>query len=194
MIFNIIEPGALLLGWTDDRTQQSAARQIQGWLEAEGWEVRLADIDPYYVHIDLMVVMLAEKLAAVCLESTEPDIVRWLEGRGVEILPVGFRDTMALGCNVVALGNDRVLLPEASTTLIEKCRALGFEVYDPDVSMITQGGGGVHCMCQQLRRDPVGVAAGSSLGVCASLIQDCVQQNIAARFQVLRCRIFGRVV
>ena len=37
--------------------------------------------------------------------------------------------------------------------LNEKLRARGFEVYDPDMSMFTLGGGGVHCMCQALRRD-----------------------------------------
>ena len=55
----------------------------------------------------------------------------------------------------VALGEDRVLLPEGSKTLKDKLRALGFTIYDPDLSMITQGGGGVHCMCQSLIRDPV---------------------------------------
>jgi hypothetical protein len=27
-------------------------------------------------------------------------------------------------------------------------------VYDPDMSMFTNAGGGVHCMAQHLRRDP----------------------------------------
>lgn len=154
--FNVIEPGCVLIGWEGEegRSQEQGARQLQRWFEAEGWEVRLADIDPYYVHIDLMVVMLAPKLAAVCLECTDDDIVAWLRGKGIEILPVPFKETMALGCNVVALGEDRVLLPAGSHTLKEKLRALGFTVYDPELSMITQGGGGVHCMCQALRRDP----------------------------------------
>jgi hypothetical protein len=51
-------------------------------------------------------------------------------------------------------GNDRILLPEKSLLLKEKAPALGIKIYDPDVSMITSGGGGVHCMCQALRRDP----------------------------------------
>ena len=29
----------------------------------------------------------------------------------------------------------------------------GFTVYDPDMSMFTLGGGGVHCLSQALRRD-----------------------------------------
>lgn len=153
--FNVIEPGCVLIGWegTEGRSQEEAALQIKGWMEAEGWEVRLADIDPYYVHIDLMVVMLAHKLAAVCTDCADPEIVDWLRAKGIEIVEVPFRETMALGCNVVALGEDRVLLPAESKTLKEKLRARGFTIYDPELSMITQGGGGVHCMCQGLRRD-----------------------------------------
>jgi N-dimethylarginine dimethylaminohydrolase len=153
--FNIIRPGCVLVGYTGLRTEEESARQVGGWFEAEGWEVRYAPIDEYYVHIDLMVCMLAENLAAVCLDTTDPDIVTWLKGKGIEIVPVSFRDTMALGCNVMALGNDRVLSSAGSPELNARLRALGFEVYDPDVSMFTKGGGGIHCMAQPLRRDPV---------------------------------------
>ena len=154
--FNIVEPGTVLIGWEgyEGRSQEEAATQLKGWFEAEGWEVMLTDLDPFYVHIDLMVVMLAPKLAAVCLESTDPEVVKWLKSKQIEIISVPFQDTLDLGCNVVALGNDRVLLPEKSQVLKEKVRAHGLEVFDPDVSMITPGGGGVHCMCQALRRDP----------------------------------------
>ena len=154
--FNVIEPGCVLIGWEGEegRSQRQAAEQLARWFTAEGWEVRLADIDPFYVHIDLMVVMLAPKLAAVCLDCTDPGIVDWLKGKGIEIVPVPFAETIALGCNVVALGDDRVLLPAEAGTLKAALRARGFTIYDPELSMITQGGGGVHCMCQSLRRDP----------------------------------------
>ncbi len=152
--FNMIRPDCVLIGYTDLRSEGAAARQVGGWMEREGWEVKYAPIDPFYVHIDLMVCMLAEKLAAVCLETTEPGIVDWLKAKGIEIVPVSFQDTMALGCNVVSLGNDRVLAPAHSKDLAARLRALGFTVYDPDVSMFTERGGGVHCMAQPLRRDP----------------------------------------
>ena len=153
--FNIIEPGCVLIGWEGEegRSQFEGADQLRNWFEAEGWEVKLTDIDPYYVHIDLMVVMLAEKLAAVCLDCTDPLVIEWLRQKNIKLVDVPFAETMALGCNVVTLGDDRVLLPKASKTLKGKLKALGFTVFDPDLSMITQGGGGVHCMCQSLRRE-----------------------------------------
>jgi N-dimethylarginine dimethylaminohydrolase len=153
--FNLICPGSVLIGYTGFRCEEVAARQIGGWMEKEGWEVKYAPIDPFYVHIDLMVVMLADKLAAVCLDTTDPEIVAWLEGKGIEIVPVDFRTTIELGCNVVALGRDRVLASARSADLNARLRAQGFEVYDPDISMITRMGGGLHCMAQPLRRDRV---------------------------------------
>jgi N-dimethylarginine dimethylaminohydrolase len=153
--FDVIEPGCVLIGYCGERTQEPAARQIQGWLEKEGWEVRLAPIAEHYVHIDLMVCMLGHKLAAVCEETTDDSIIDWLKSKKIEIVPVNYKDTMALGCNVMALGDSKILSTAQSKDLNARLRALGFTVYDPDVTMFTQGGGGVHCMAQALRRDPV---------------------------------------
>jgi len=152
--FNIIKPGVALVGYTDHRSEGIAAQQLAQWFIDEGWEIKFAPIDPFYVHIDLMVCMLTEHCAAVCLETTDPDIVNWLKQMNIEIIPATFEETMALGCNVVALGNDKVLSTLAATDLNQKMRAIGLEVYDPDMTMFTWAGGGVHCMCQPLRRDP----------------------------------------
>jgi len=152
--FNMISDGAALIGYTDLRGEEVAARQVGDWFEAEGWEIKYAPIDPFYVHIDLMVCMLNEHCAAVCLDTTEDDVVDWIKSKGIEIIPATFKETMALGCNVVALGEDRVLSTLGAGDLNAKLRANGFEVYDPDMTMFTWAGGGVHCMCQPLRRDP----------------------------------------
>lgn len=151
--FHIIEPGAVLIGYTGLRCEEVSSRQIGAWMKKEGWEVMYAPIDEFYVHIDIMVCMIAEKCAAVCLDTVPDDVLNWLKHKKIEMVPVSFKDTMALGGNVMSLGNDRVLSPAASRNLNEKLRALGFAVYDPELSMITRMGGGIHCMAQSLRRD-----------------------------------------
>jgi N-dimethylarginine dimethylaminohydrolase len=151
--FNIIRPGVALVGFTDHRSEEVAAKQAASWFVKEGWEIKFAPIDQFYVHIDLMVCMLNDDCAAVCLETTEDDIVQWLKSKKIEIIPASFKETMSLGCNVVALGNDRVLSTAGAKDLNAKMRAMGFTVYDPDISMFVQAGGGVHCMCQPLRRE-----------------------------------------
>ncbi|MGH6960069.1 MAG: dimethylarginine dimethylaminohydrolase family protein, partial [Dongiaceae bacterium] len=153
--FDVIEPGAVLIGFCGERTQEPAAQQVKGWMEEQGWEVKLAPIAEHYVHIDLMVCMLGPKLAAVCLDTTDDWILDWLKARKIELVPVNYRDTMGLGCNVMALGDGKILSTAASKELNATLRAAGFKVYDPDMTMFTLGGGGVHCMAQALRRDPV---------------------------------------
>lgn len=153
--FDIIEPGCVLIGWCGERTQEQSANQVRKWFEKEGWEVRIAPIAEHYVHIDLMVCMLAEKLCAVCPDTTDPEIMAWLKSKKIELVEVNYQDTMALACNVMSLGNDKILAPAHAKDLNAKLRAHGFEVLDPEVDVFTRGGGGVHCMAQALRRDPV---------------------------------------
>ena len=74
----------------------------------------------------------------------------------MEFVDVAYREAKNLGVNLVALGNDKVLSMKGASELNDKMRALGLEVYDPDMSMFTLGGGGVHCLCQALCRDRVG--------------------------------------
>jgi len=155
--FQAIEPGAALIGYTNHRSEEVAARQIGEWVEKEGWEVLYACVDPFYVHLDIMVCMVAEKCAAVCLDTTPEHVIKWLKQKNIELVTVGFKDVMSLGCNVMCLGNERVLSPAASTNLNGKLKALGITVYDPDLSMITKMGGGIHCLAQPLHREPVAV-------------------------------------
>ena len=152
--FAVIEPGAVMLGHGGERSEASGAQQVSGWLEAEGWETMVVPISSHFVHMDALVVMLAPKLAVACLEALEDYVVDWLESRKIEIVPVSYRSCVRLGCNVVTLGNDRVLSMASNQELNEQLQARGFEVFAPDMSMYQHGGGGVHCLCQELRRDP----------------------------------------
>ena len=106
--FMMIEPGAALIGYSGERSDAHGAVQIKRWCEAEGWEVMLAEFDPFFVHMDVMVVMLAPKLAAVCRAIISGEVLDWLKARGIEMIDVPYQQAMAMGCNVVALGGDRV--------------------------------------------------------------------------------------
>jgi N-dimethylarginine dimethylaminohydrolase len=154
--FMIVEPGVVAIGTGEERTQERAARQVAGWLEAEGWEVRVERIPSHFLHIDVLAAMLGEKLAAVCVEQVGAGFVRWLKGKGVEIVPVTLEAALKLGVNGVALGDDRVLSTAESKDLNDRLRALGLTVYDPELSMFTLGGGGAHCLMQAIRRERVG--------------------------------------
>jgi N-dimethylarginine dimethylaminohydrolase len=59
---------------------------------------------------------------------------------------------MALGCNMMSLGDNKVIVPTSSTVLIENLRARGFDVAAVETAEISKTGGGIHCMAQALRR------------------------------------------
>jgi N-dimethylarginine dimethylaminohydrolase len=151
--FMVLKPGVAVCGFSGERSIEPAVDQLQSWFQAEGWEFFKYAFDPHFLHLDVQVGMIAEGLAAVCVEAVEPELVTWLKSQRIRILEVPYDDAMRLGCNLVALGRERVLLPASNERLIAACRAEGLTVYAPDVSMISNGGGSIHCMCQALRRD-----------------------------------------
>ena len=151
--FMVLKPGVAICGFSGERSVEPAVNQLKGWFEAEGWEFMTYAFDPHFLHLDVQMGMVAEDLAVVCVEAVEPALVDWLQAKGIRILEISYGETMNMGTNIVALGDERVLVPAAGKGLIEKCRAEGLEVFDPDVTMIAAGGGSVHCMCQPLARD-----------------------------------------
>ncbi|MBX2859183.1 MAG: amidinotransferase [Cellvibrionaceae bacterium] len=154
--FHIIKPGVVLCGYSGDRTSRPAIDQVSSWFETEGWEFFAYEFDPFYLHADVFFSMLAEGLAAVCVDAVEDTFISWLTAHGIEIVNIPFKDAMNnMGCNVVSLGKERVLLPESATVLQERCRSHGLEVITVDISMIARGGGSLHCMCQSLHREPL---------------------------------------
>ena len=117
--------------------------------------MRIEPIPGQFVHIDVLVSILAPKLAAVCVEAASGGLVAWLRDKGFEILEVSTADAFELGVNAISLGDERVISTAGSARLNEQLRALGLEVFDPDLSMFTAGGGGAHCLAQALRREPL---------------------------------------
>ena len=87
----MVEPGVMLIGNGEERTTVDAARQLAGWMEAEGWEVRIEPIPSHFLHIDVLVSILAPKLAAVCVESASGGLVAWLRDKDFEIVEVSHR-------------------------------------------------------------------------------------------------------
>jgi N-dimethylarginine dimethylaminohydrolase len=151
--FMVLQPGVAACGYSGERSIEPAVRQLQRWFEAEGWEFHGYAFDPHFLHLDVQMGMVAEGLAVVCTQAVEPELLEWLGSKRIRVLDISYADAMRLGSNVVALGNERVLVPASSRNLIAACRAEGLTVYDPDVTMIGNGGGAVHCMSQALKRD-----------------------------------------
>jgi arginine deiminase len=152
----IIEPGAVMIGCGETRTHETAANQLAAWYREDGWEARVQPFPERYVHIDVLVAVLAEKLAAVCAEVLPAGAVEWLRGKGFDLIEVSAEHAFTLGVNAISLGTERVLSATGAGELNAALRARGLEVIEVDLDMFTLGGGGAHCMGQALMRERVG--------------------------------------
>jgi N-dimethylarginine dimethylaminohydrolase len=153
--FCILKPGVALLGWTGDRSTKEGAEQVQSWLKDKGWEVLIAPLPPQFVHMDAVVVMLEKGLALVCEDALQPYALDYIKDRhDIEVIRVAYGDCVKLGGNLVSLGNRRVLSMSHNVNVNNQLRNTGFEVTAIDYDMFALGGGGVHCSCHELHREP----------------------------------------
>jgi arginine deiminase len=151
---HILRPGFAAIGASGGRTDLAGAEQLATWLRAEGWEVRVQPFDEHFLHLDVLFCMAAPGLAVACLDVLDPGFTAWLAEKGISCLPVPYRETMALGCNILSLGEGRVISARESRDLNAALRAEGLTVLDPALSLFTAGGGGPHCLTCPLRREP----------------------------------------
>ena len=150
---HLIRDGLALIGVSGERTSRAGAEQAATWLRDEGWEVRLVAMAPHFLHYDILFSMAAPNLATACLDVMDLETADWLRRQGLELIDVPYRDAVRAGCNLLALGEDRVISPRQNADLNGRLRALGIEVLDPDYDLFTKGGGGVRCTTMPLRRD-----------------------------------------
>lgn len=152
---HIIRPGLLLVGWSGERSHESAARQYASWYDQQGWETRIEHIPGLFLHLDVLFCMVAEGLALACTDVLPADTLDWLSAQGIRLLPVSYKETLRLGNNVLACGKDRVISAAHSTRINEMLAAEGLTVLTPNVRIFTDDGGSVRCMTMPLRREPV---------------------------------------
>ena len=111
--FMVLKPGVAICGYSGERSIEPAVNQLKNWFEAEGWEFMTYAFDPHFLHLDVQMGMIAEDLAVVCVEAVEPGLVDWLKSKQIRIMEISYGDAMNMGTNIVALGDERVLIPAA---------------------------------------------------------------------------------
>jgi arginine deiminase len=152
---HIVRPGLLLVGWSGIRTTKEGAMQFAGWFKDAGWEVRLESFAQHFLHLDVLFCMAADRLAVACIEVLGDHFADWLKAHGIRVLAATYREVMAMSCNLLALGRDRVISPRHSGRINAALRAEGITVYDPELDLFAAGGGSVHCMTMPLERAPI---------------------------------------
>jgi N-dimethylarginine dimethylaminohydrolase len=152
---HIIRPGLLLVGHSGVRTDRAGAEQFAGWFTEQGWSVRLQPFAEHFLHLDVLFCMATDRLAVACTEVLGTDFAAWAAANGIDLIAASYAEVMAMSCNLLALGNDRVISPAHSVRINAELRRRGVTVIDPPLDLFAAGGGSVHCLTMPLNRLPL---------------------------------------
>jgi N-dimethylarginine dimethylaminohydrolase len=149
---HIVRPGLLILGHSGVRTNEAGAHQFAGFFTGHGWEVKLVPFAAHFLHLDVLFCMAAPQLAVACIDVLGEEFCAFLGDRQIKCLRASYGEAMAMACNLLALGDGRVISPAHSKRINAALRAEGITVLDPALDEFARGGGSVHCMTMPLSR------------------------------------------
>ncbi len=166
----IIDPGTTEAGdmvWLDSktllighgyRTNLAGIRQMREILTPHGVEVLKAPL-PYgagpaeCLHLMSLISLLDEHTALVDLPWLAVETVELLKSRGYKFIAIEAAERETLACNVLALGNKRLLAIEENHQTNTRLSAAGFEVRTfPGSELCINGGAGPTCLTRPLLR------------------------------------------
>jgi len=140
------------------RTNASGIQQMHALLSPKGVEVLSAPL-PYgpgpsaCLHLMSMISLLDEHTALVDLPWLAVEIVELLKSRGFLFIEIDPSERDTLACNVLALGNERLLAIEENPKTNIRLRQAGFDVRTfPASELSINGSGGPTCLTRPLLR------------------------------------------
>ena len=135
-----------------DRTDLAGLSNLREQLQKFGYTVVGVPSRPENLHLDMIFNIVAPQ---VCLASTSQlpyEFLMMLKRRKFEIIDVAPEDVFKHGCNVEAIGNNKVVAIKKNKHINDKMRALGLEVIDVPLDQILHAGGGPHCLTFPVER------------------------------------------
>ena len=100
-----------------------------------------------------LISLLDERTALVDLPWLAVETVELLKSRGYRFIEIGYSERNILACNVLALGNNRLLAIEENEQTNVKLRQAGFDVRTfPGSEICINGSGGPTCLTRPLLR------------------------------------------
>ncbi len=141
------------------RTNAQGIQQMRALLAPKGVEVLSAPL-PHgkgpsaCLHLMSLISLLDEKTVLVDLPWLAVETLELLKARGYKFIEIDYSERETLACNVLSLGEKRLLALQENAKTNEKLRAAGFDVRTfPGSALCINGGGGPTCVTRPLLRE-----------------------------------------
>jgi N-dimethylarginine dimethylaminohydrolase len=133
------------------RTEAGALSELRALL---GPTVELIGVpfEARYLHLDMIFNVIAERLALACRAALPPEFLDRLARDGFRLLEVSEAEVFRHGCNVLAVGDGRIISHTGNGRVNDLLRAEGLEVTEVEVSELAKSGGGPRCLTLPLHR------------------------------------------
>lgn len=122
-------------------------------LKPHGIDVIGVTFDASWRHLDMIFAVVAENLAMYAEDRLPPDFTQVLKDRGWRLIPLSQELVTQGGCNLLSLGDGRVLSFLENETVNEILVSEGLEVLIPPLGEFTKMGGGPRCLTFELERE-----------------------------------------
>jgi len=140
------------------RTNAPGIQQIRALLAPGGVEVISAPL-PYgpgpsaCLHLMSLISLLDDHIALVDLPLLAVETVEFLKSRGFKFIEIDYSERNTLACNVLSLGNNRLLAIEENCKTNARLRQAGFDIRTfPGSEICVNGSGGPTCLTRPLLR------------------------------------------
>lgn len=150
----LMREGLVVIGFSNDRTDQAGAEALGAVFAEQGWEVICTRFDPRYLHLDTIMTMVADDCAVVFPDALEQALLTRLAELGIHLIAATAEEVRQLSANFVSLGGGKVLAARGSERLAAMLEKRGTEVIDVEIDQFTRCGGGPHCLTMPLARLP----------------------------------------
>lgn len=135
------------------RTSPAGIQDAAGILKKIGVEVIPVDIYAWWIHLDAVLSIVDEKLAAVCSEALPRYFMGILKGKDYKLIDVSVEQVDGkFTLNLVNLGNQRIISCKGNV-ITDVLQNHGLTVIEIEFDQFMKGGSGPHCNCQDVDRD-----------------------------------------
>jgi dimethylargininase len=142
---DVILAGSVAFVGRSLRTNEQGIRQLDAFLVAMGYEVRVVALPDSILHLDKAMMLVGPKRVVFCRGLVPEDSLRGFE-------------TIAIVCggpttaNVICLGENEVIVERANGEAARQLTAHGVIVHELDLSEFAKGSGGPNCLILPVQR------------------------------------------